>query len=358
MKKAFSILLVTFLITCFFGCNKSEKADLTIDLAAVPVSAEGNLLTAVKQTMRVDFEVPEKGCLKLISYDCTEYEQWPEIHPEIYVTFVNRKNETLYPETFAGGGFTEKFIFEKGTVSVVVSVKNFNENMDCISFEWAFAPANGKVAEVKADEKLPALCMSSEDGTADFIFNAPQNALYNFICSEACTMENSCSFYIENENGENITGNLSVHATEWTARTAFLAKGSYKITVCDIPAVASVRAFTDKTYDNVIIQQTEEAEIPADFGFSGADYNEKSAKLIADGSAKRLTIQAEGTGTYYENEQEFFLRITDAQCNEITLEESEEYFCGTMSFDISHLSGEYTVSVGANGSCVVSLRYT
>lgn len=362
MKKSLAALMVAVLsvILLLSGCSAEKTADYIIDLSQTPVSTDYNMPDIeIKETFRVDFIVPEAGYIKLLSYDCTEYEEWPEILPEAYATFVDENGNELYPEMPVFGGYTEKYLFEAGKITAIITYKNFLEDMDSISLVWAFAPDNDEPVTVELNSDIPAAARINNKGEAKFRFTAKENAMYYFTVAEACVFESDCLFYIENSSGEKITGDLMIHGTEWSTRWAFLPKGDYTVTVFDIGAVASCKIGTERIYDNIVLQPEENLSLPVDFGFGAFNSSERTVNFTSDGSAKKLIVKAVGTNTYYDYEQGYTLKITDNNGNIVLYNEddviSDYYYEGEHRFDLTGYNGEYTVTVSSNDACVVSI---
>ena len=362
MKKHLAILMVAVLSAMLIlnGCTAKQTADYTVDLAQTPVSTDYNTPDIeVKEKIRVDFIVPESGYIKLLSYDCTEHEEWPEILPEAYATFVDENGNELYPETPVYGGYTDKYLFEAGKVTAIINYKNLLAETNSISLIWAFAPDNDEAAAVEVNGEYPAAARINADGKAKFSFTATEDALYYFTCGEACIFESDCNFYIETAGGEKLTGDINIHGTEWATRWAFLPKGNYTVTVFDIGAVASCKIGTEKAYDSIVLQPTENLQLPVDFGFNALNSGEKSVKFTSDGSSKKLVVKAVGTGSYYDYEQGYTLKITDSSGNTVLYNEddviSDYYYEGEHRFDLTGYTGEYTVTVSSSDACVVSI---
>lgn len=361
MKKIFALALCLIMFFAFCGCKaKGEPSDLTVNLDETPV---GSCNTAsglpVKETVRIDFALSENGYLKLLAYDCTEYEIWPNEEIQFSVSFVDEKGDALYSDIPVYGGYTEKYLFEAGTVTAVLTCNGYNENMNDIYAEWAFAPDNDDVAAVEVDSGIPAAARINADGEAKFSFTADENAIYYFTCGEACIFESDCDLYIETADGEKVTGNMNIHGTEWATRWAFLPVGEYVVTVYGIDSVASCKIGTEEVYENVVMQPRDGLQVPVDFGFNALNTAEKTATFTHDSSQKYLTVEAYGTNSFYEYEQGYTLTITDADGNIVLYNEDfvveDYYYEGGSRFDLSGYTGEYTVTVSSSDACVVSI---
>ncbi|MBR6618939.1 MAG: hypothetical protein IKK85_01195 [Clostridia bacterium] len=363
MKK-FSLFWVGFtlgILLLFSSCTYGKTPDYTVDLAQTPVVADGNSpAVQAKENMRVDFIVPEPGYLKLLCYDYTEYEEWPELLPEAYATFVDEKGKELYPETGVFGGYVEKYYFEAGKVTAEIRFDMYNDKMDSLALIWAFAPDSTATVPVELDSENPAVAVTNSKGQAKFSFTATQDALYRFVCAEACIFESNCDFYIENANGERVSGNINVLGTEWAVRHAFLPKGDYTVTVFNIDAVASCSIGIEKSYENVIWENEENLTLPVRFGFNSINCTERTATFVSDGSAKKLIIRPDGSGSYYDYQQGYTLKITDSDGNIVLYNEedviSDYYYEGEQRFDLTGCKGEFTVSVVCNDCCVIDMR--
>lgn len=363
MKRYAVLILVAVLSFTFVlaGCVVEKSADYTVDLALVPVSEDGKSpAVQAKENMRVDFIVHEPGYLKLLCYDYTEYEEWPDLLPEAYATFVDEKGRELYPETGVFGGFVEKYYFEAGKVTAEIRFDMYNEKMDSVSLAWAFAPDSTDTVPVEVGSETPAVAATDSEGKARFSFIANEDALYRFVCAEACIFESDCDFYIENEDGERVSGDINVLGTEWAVRHAFLPAGNYTVTVFNIGAVASCGIGISKSYEDVIWENEDNLTLPVTFGFNAIDCTERTATFVADGSAKKLIVCPDGAGNYYDYQQGYTLKITDSNGNIVLYNEedviSDYYYEGEQRFDLTGYSGEFTVSVVSNDCCVIDMR--
>ena len=366
MKKSIALLLSLVIALSVFlvGCG---KADTVIDLGANPVNTEFEVADIdVKENFEIDFIVPEAGFIKLQVTDATEYEIWPDNYPEMYATFVDENGKELYPKTAVDCSYNEKYRFEAGKVTAKIEIKNYTEETKNVSVCWAFAPDTDDIPALSLDSKNPAVARVNESGQSKFSFHADYDAVYSFFCAEACVPESDCVFYIENDKGEKVTGDLVIHATEWASRNAFLTAGNYTITVFGdyLKAVASCKAQMKEKFDDVVLKQDGELNVPVNLGFNAVNFEEKTVKFTSDGSQKYLSVNSTGAGDYYEYEQEYTLKITDSSGKVLFYDTDTTYLngdddfsvSGDHRFDLTGITGEITVSVKTADSCVVSVN--
>lgn len=313
-----------------------------------PVADEKLFNVKGSDTLSIGFDVPKAGFIKMIAYDSTEYDEWPDEITEIYVDFKDENGKILYKKVRITDGFVKKYRFDAGKVIADITFKNRPAKMEEIALSWAFAADSYK--PVAVDYKTKSAAPADKNGVARFSFNVAKDSLVRIFPAEACIYESDCKFYVENAKGEKVTGDLSIHGTEWTSRLAFLTKGNYVIVVSGIEAVASCKVKEEKAYDNIQLDNKEGLSVPVTFGFYVLNGGERTAKFTADGS-KYLVVEAIGSNTFYDSDQEISVVITDAAGNTVI----EEVCDISYRIDISALRGEHSVTISSNGSCVVDI---
>lgn len=356
MKKIFAFLLAAVLLCCSMsGCSDygSDVPDTySFSFAETPVADEKFFELTDSDTLSLNFELPEAGYIKMIAYDSTEYIEWPEELAEIYVDFKDEKGNIIYEKVRITDGYVEKYLFESGKVIADISVENQPVKMERIALSWAFAADNYEPVVVDYETKSAA--PADKNGIARFKLSVEKDSLVRIFPSEACIYESDCSFYVENANGEKVTGDISIHGTEWTSRLVFLTKGDYVIVVSEIEAAASCKVKEEKTYSNIQLADAEGLSVPVTFGFNMLNSGERTAKFTADGS-KYLAVETLGTNTFYDSVHTVYVEITDTKGNVVARSDEEECISDETRIDISSLSGEYFVTISTNGSCVVGI---
>lgn len=356
MKKLFVFLNIALLLCCMMsGCSDygNDTPDTySFSFAEIPTADEKVFELTDADTLSISFEIPETGYIKMVGYDSTEYTDWPDEIAEIYVDFKDESGNALYEKVRITEGYTEKYSFEAGKITADISVENQPAKMDRIALSWAFAADNYEPVAVDYETKSAA--SADENGVARFSLNVEKDSLVRIFPAEACIYESDCSFYVENSSGERVTGDMSIHGTEWTSRLVFLTKGDYIIAVSGIEAVASCKARVEKAYNDIQLADAEGLSVPVTFGFNALNSGERTAAFTADGTSKYLVIKAEGANTFYDSVQTIDVVITDADGNVVIESYGENDFDETR-FDISEFSGEYTVTVSTSDSCVVEI---
>lgn len=351
LKKVVAIIVAVIMIcTVFSGCSpKTVFAEYGFSFYDEPVADEKNLeLTDGANALRITFDVPEAGYIKLLCYDSTEYEEWPDETAEICADFKDESGNSFLQNIAVDEGYYDKYIVDKGLLSVEITLKNKPSDMNMLCVSWAYAPLNKESVHMEAGKKY-ALA-ADENGEAEFTLSVDTPSLVKITPAEACVYECDCVFRVENGKEEKITDALSIHGTEWISRKVFLEKGDYTVTVGEISAVACCEFVTEKTYEN-LSQDGESADgQTVVFGFNGIDNNVKTARFTAEGE-NYLAVEAQGTDTYYDSMHSVNVVITDSVGN-VVLEECVEE---NSRIDISGYSGEYEAAVSANGSCVVEI---
>ncbi len=365
MKKRIALVLVLVISVCavFGGCNqnKNEKADMTVNLEYTPTSTDYEIAhIEAKENISVDFIVPQDGYIKLMVCDATDYEVYSDDHAVSYVTFFDENGKKLTKETVCVGGYTDKFRFDAGRVTAKIRFENYTKEMDIVSVCWAFAPDTDQPMPVGLGNEMPAAARVNKDGKAKFSFYADYDAVYSFFCGEACVPESDCYFYIEDDEGNKVTGDINIHGTEWAWRKVFLPSGQYTISVFDqtVSAVAECKVVMVKEYTDVIMEKENSLSAPVTFGFNAQHSDERTVKFTTDGSDNYLRITADGSGDYYDISQEYTLKITDKKGNKVTFGNEEgdsDIYYGEQRFNLEGIKGEYTVTIQAADSCVISV---
>ena len=356
MKKIFALALSLTMILCVFGgCAKPEPLH-TIDLGVMPTNEYLEIDVTEVESYTIKFLLPEDGYLKLLNCDVTEYEYWDtEIWPEFYVTFKNAKGKVLYENIATSGGYCEKYRFEKGEITAEIRIDNKLKDMTTLALSWAWAPDTDEPVPVEIDGDIAAARINA-DGLSVFSFCVYTPGVYSFYPTEACIYEGNCKFWIENADGETVTGELSILGTEWATRRAFLPEGKYLVKVKDIDSVASCRIRTERKAEDAVMDEADDLTAPVTLGFTANKYRENTIRFnTADG--EKLIISPYGTGNFYENEHTVYVEIKDAQGNtvETSDEECDDWF-GTYIFEFDGYSGEYTATISTQSSCVVDVE--
>ncbi|MBQ6930910.1 MAG: hypothetical protein IJN38_02160 [Clostridia bacterium] len=356
MKRALSLILsFTLVLLMFGGCAKVEPLH-TVDLSIMPTNEYLEIDVAEVESYTVKFIFPEDGYLKLLNCDITEYENWDwEVWPEFYVTFKNSKGRVLYENIATSGGYCENYRFEKGEITAEIRIENKLEGMKMLALSWAYAPDTDEPIPVKFDEEAAA-ARKNADGLSLFSFRVGSPCVFSFAPTEACIYEGDCNFWIENLNGENITGELSIHGTEWGTRKAFLPAGDYIIKVKDIDSVASCKIRTERTVEDAFMEEADDLTAPVTLGFTANEYRENTIHFnTADG--EKLIIKPYGTGNFYDSEHTVDVVIKDAQGNIVATSEEEcDPWFGTYVFEFEGHSGEYTATISTQSNCVVDVE--
>lgn len=353
MKNLSVFLILTLLMGIMLsGCGGNENTVNSFSLAETPVADEKSFKLSESGTVSIDFEVPETGLIKMVAYDSTEYVEWPDEIAEIYVDFKDESGKIIYEKIRITDGYTDKYSLDSGKITADITVKNQPVRMERIALSWAFAA--DKHEPVSVDYETKAAAPADKNGVARFAFSVDKPSLVRIFPSEACIYESDCSFYIENSNGEKITGDISIHGTEWSSRLVFLTEGDYVIAVSGIEAVASCKVREEKAYSDIQLTDAESLSVPVTFGFDALSSGERKAKFTADGS-KYLAVETLGVNTFYDSVHTVYVEITDADGNIVAQSDEEECISDETRIDISSLSGEYTVTVSASGPCVAAL---
>lgn len=360
MKKTLVLLMVLLIAFCSLaGCSDNSDDNIQLSyftLAADSVIEAKSFEINENGVVRVGFEVPEAGFIKLIAYDGTEYVEWPDEIPEISVDFKTEDGKTIYENISISDGYVEKYLFEAGKVIAEIIAENRPEKMERICLSWAYAADNYEPVDIDYGVHSSASAAAAdENGVAKFRLFVDKPSLVRVFASEAGIYEGDCSFYIETPDGERVTGDLSIHATEWSSRLAFLDKGEYIIVVNEISAVASCRAIIEKTYTAIQLDNSDGMTVPVIFGLNALNNGERTARFTADGTKKYLVVEAKGTGTFYDSVHYIDVVITDANGNVVAQSDEEDCVSDETRIDISDFRGEYTVTLSTGGSCVIEI---
>jgi hypothetical protein len=107
MKKASVLLTVLLLISCLFvGCSDNGNIPhSSFSLADTPIEGEKLFDLSKSGTVTIEFDVPETGYIKLVAYDGTDYIEWPDEIPDIYVDFKTESGKTLYRNISISDGY-------------------------------------------------------------------------------------------------------------------------------------------------------------------------------------------------------------------------------------------------------------
>jgi len=356
MKKI-SVLLIALLCIGFLfaGCN--NNGDYNIQHSSVRLGdeyavAEKSFEINENGTVAVDFEVPEAGYIKLIAFDNTEYVEWPDEIPEIYVDFKDERGKIIYENIRISEGYVEKYKFDAGKVTAEITAENRPEKMRSLFVSWAYAADNYEPVDIEYE--ISSAAAADENGVARFRLYVDKPSLVRIYPSEACIYESDCSFYVETSDGKRVTGDLSIHGTEWASRLAFLDKGEYVIVVNGIEAVASCKAVIEKSYTAIQLDDADGMTLPVVFGLNALNIGERTATFTADGSEKYLVVETRGDGTFYDSIHYVDVVITDASGN-VVAQSDEDGISDETRIDISGLKGEYTATLSTGGSCVMEV---
>ena len=360
MKKTTALLTALLLICCLFtGCNSSTYENIQnspVSLADNPVEGEKSFEISKRGTATVVFDVPETGFIKLIAFDSTDYVEWPDETPDIYVDFKSESGKTIYKNIRISDGFTEKYKFDAGKVTAKITVKNRPAEMKTLNLSWAYATDNYEPVEIDYEANPVSAATADENGISRFSLYVSKASLIRIAPTEACIYDGNCSFYVETAEGEKVTGDLSIVGTEWASRLVFLDEGEYIIVVSGIQSVASCRVAIEKTYTAICLDDADGMTVPVIFGLNALNNGERRVKFTADSSPKYLVFETKGEGTFYDSVHCINVVITDANGNIVArTDEEEDGVSDETRIDISALSGEYTATVSTGGSCVIEV---
>lgn len=360
MKKIPIILTVILLIGCMFaGCTDYREDNIphsSFSLADNPVTEARPFELSKNGTVTVAFDVPETGYIKLNAFDCTDYTEWPDEIPDIYVDFKNENGKTIYKNIRISDGYVEKYKFDAGKVIAKITAENRPAKMKKLSLSWAYAADNYEPVEI--DYETISAAAADKNGTARFKLYVDKASLVRISPAEACVYDSDCSFYVETADGEKVTGDLSIHGTEWGSRLVFLDKGEYVLVVNEIKAVASCIVAIEKSYTAIQLDDTDGMTVPVIFGLNALNNGERTVRFTADGSQEYLVINTRGDGTFYESIHYVDVVITDESGNIVAQSDEEDCVSDETRIDISGLRGEYTATLSTGGSCVIEISVT
>lgn len=355
MKKVSVLLTVLLFISCLFvGCSDNGNIPhSSFSLADTPIEGEKLFDLSKSGTVTIEFDVPETGYIKLVAYDGTDYIEWPDEIPDIYVDFKTESGKTLYRNISISDGYYDKYKFEAGKVIAKISVKNRPAEMEKLCLSWAYATYNNEPVDIDYETDFAAA--ADKNGTARFRLYVDKASLIKISPAEACVYDSDCSFHVETADGEKVSGDLSIHGTEWASRLVFLDRGEYIIVVNGIKAVASCKAVVEKSYTAIQLDDTKGMTVPVVFGLNALNNGERTVKLTADSSPKYLVIETRGEGTFYDSVHYVDTVITDASGNIVAQSDEEDCVSDETRIDISDLNGEYTVTLSTGGSCAIEI---
>lgn len=357
MKRTLTLIIsLILLLSVLGGCATQPTPLHTVDLSIMPTNEYLEIDVTEVEGYTIKFLLPEDGYLKLLNCDITEYENWDwEVWPEFYVTFKNSNGKVLFENIATSGGYCEKYRFEKGEIIAEIRIENKLEDMETLALSWAYAPDTDEPVPIEVDGDMAAARISA-DGISAFSFSVYTPAVLSFCPTEACIYEGNCDFWIENLNGENITGEINILGTEWGCRRAFLPAGDYILKVINIDSVASCKIFTDRTVEDVFLEEADDLTAPVTLGFTALEYRENTIRFnTADG--EKLVVKPLGAGNYYEYEHTVEVIIKDAQGNIVATSEDEcDPWFGTYVFEFEGYSGEYTATIATQSSCIVDVE--
>ena len=350
MKKIVVVLLISFMVLMPFvaGCGDTESGTANgISLANKPIVDEQIFDISGKDEVSINFDVPQKGYIKLYAYDFTEYEEYPEEESPAKVSFFDKDNKALFENIDISNGYAEQYAFEKGAVTAKITFDNKPKDMKSVAVAWVYAAETTEPTQLKTGE-IGAASVNKEK-TANFSIKIEKDGIYNITCAEGALPECDCNFSVIDKNGVSVTGEIFIHTNEWISRKAFLPKGEYVINVRDVTAVATCNVEETKSFENIVLAGDKNLKLPVDIGFTAE--KKEATTVTFTPSGKTLIASADGSGTYYDSEQPFEIKIADSNGKTVIEEECE----GSGSWDISNFSGEHTITVTAKESCVVSL---
>ena len=356
MKKISVLLIVSLLIGFLLaGCNNngSDVQRSSIWLGDEYAVTEKSFELNENGAVNIAFDVPESGYIKLIAFDDTDYVEWPDEIPEIYVDFKDERGKIIYENIRISEGYVEKYKFDAGKVTAEIKAENRPEKMRSLFVSWAYAEDNYEPVDIEYE--ISSAAAADENGVARFKLYIDKPSLVRILPAEACINESDCSFYVETSDGKRVTGDLSIHGTEWASRLVFLDRGEYIIVVNGIKAVASCNAIIEKSYTAIQLDDTDGMTVPVVFGLNALNNGERTAKFTADGSEKYLVVEAKGEGTFYDSVHYVDITVTDENGTVVAQSDEEDCVSDETRFDISQFKGEYTVTLSTGGSCVVEI---
>lgn len=355
MKKI-SVLFIALLLIGFLfaGCNNRNDDiqhssiwlgdDSAVDEKSFEINKSGKVA--------VDFDLPQAGYIKLIAFDDTDYVEWPDEIPDFFVDFKDENGKVIYENIRISEGYIEKYKFDSGKVIAEITAENRPAKMKTMYLSWAYASDTYEPVELVYDTTSAAV--ADENGVARLKIYVNKPSLVRIYTSEAGIYESDCSFYVETVSGEKVTGDLSIHGTEWGSRLAFLDKGEYIIVVNGIEAVASCKVKAEKTYTAIQLDDADGMTVPVAFGLNNLNSGERNVKFVADGSEKYFVVETKGSGTFYDSVHCVDVVITD-ESGKVVAQSDEEYISDETVIDISGLKGEYTATLSASGTCVMEV---
>ena len=337
------------MLTIFCGCSESKK--LTVDLATEPVADNKSFDMTSKDTLQIKFTLPQAGYLKLLAYDNTEYDEMPDGFNKVKLELTDEKGKTLKFDDISGG-YSDKTLFEKGTVIAKITFAKRFKGMNKASVSWGFAPDTNVAQKVTVNGGIAAAKVNGD--SAKFTFNIVEAGIYKINCGELCTFESNCKFTLESRN-DTIAKDVFIHETEWYYRRFFLDIGAYTITTKDIDGVArcSVVKAEDQPENmrSKIPEQIVATPMPLAIGVVSGE-QVINGRFTADGSAKSFCINADGPDAFYDSLQTYDLVIKDSS-GQVVIDEKE---CETNAWDISKYKGEYSFALTSHGNGIYEFK--
>lgn len=321
--------------------NNAPAFAYSYALKTMPNVSEMDFAFNGKKPLVIEYDAKSKGIFKMLAYDDSNE------GANLYINVKDKNQRVIAQKTKISGDNGAKISVGAGTFYVEIFAENPPKSLSTVSLSWAYV--EDKASACKLSLGIPSVTKVN-NGEAVFSFSLSVASLISVAPAEACAYETDCYFYIKNSSGEKMTDSIMIHGTEWISRKVFLPKGEYTIIVTELNSVAICNVKTEATFDNAGLSGDVVSGLPAVFGFTSLSKGERKVKFNADGIDK-LVIKADGVNTYYDSEQTAEIKVIDSNGNTAITETCE----GEQSIDISALSGECTVIITADGSCVVEV---
>lgn len=349
MKKGLWIVFLLLFTIFGGGCAQNIPAAEEIFLEERPF-AEDQIYEMSGGRLALEFTLPKAGCIKLLAYDATEYQEDMGEYPEGTLSFLDEKGEVLYDGISVAGGYMEQYPLEEKTVTALITFSGNVKKMNSVAVSWLYAPLEEAAPRLKLGEIAAAV--ADEKNTATFTFSAQEAGIYSISPSEGCVWESDCYFQVFDTKGASVAEELFIHGTEWIERKVFLPKGDYEILVKNIQGVAKISAQLSEGDEEIFLAGTAPLTIPCKIGFCLNQPGAGMATFHADGKEITLRANATGSDTYYDNEQAFTMVVRDSNGKEIARQEAE---LGSAEIEMSGCKGEYIVEITEVSNGVVSL---